>query len=132
MNYEKDTNNAPVKPCASCGFDLKHPAIPFDCADGKTYCASCFVDNSVMGMGGLAPEEIEKMESDIRSSYRSRFITIGPMTKGEMQKSSSTSDVWFAWFPVRLGALGTGRWVWLQNVWRNKCCGVTIYQSLDV
>ena len=99
---ESTTDNHSGTSCAACGFDIKHPAIPFDCADGKTYCASCFVDRSV----------------------------IGPMMKSGTQKS--TSDTWFAWFPVRLGALGTGRWAWLQNVWRNKCCGVAIYQSLDV
>jgi len=41
-------------------------------------------------------------------------------------------DIWFAWRPVRSGALGTGRWLWLQKVWRNRCMGATIYQSLDV
>jgi hypothetical protein len=44
----------------------------------------------------------------------------------------SRSDTWFAWYPVRVGALGTGRFVWLRRVWRNKCCGVTIYQPLDL
>jgi len=38
------------------------------------------------------------------------------------------SDIWFAWRPVRLGALGTGRIVWLRRVWRNRCAGVSIYQ----
>lgn len=42
----------------------------------------------------------------------------------------STSDIWFAWHPVNLGALGTGRRVWLRRVWRNRCMGVTIYQTL--
>lgn len=41
------------------------------------------------------------------------------------------SDVWFAWRPVRLGALGSGPLVWLRRVWRNRCMGVTIYQDLD-
>lgn len=42
----------------------------------------------------------------------------------------STTDTWFAWRPVRLGALGTGRW--LRRVWRNRCMGAAIYQSLEV
>ncbi len=42
----------------------------------------------------------------------------------------SRSDTWFAWYPVRVGALGTGRLIWLERVWRNRCMGVTIYQSL--
>jgi hypothetical protein len=36
------------------------------------------------------------------------------------------------WYPVRTGALGTGEWAWLCRVYRNRCCGVTIYQPLDV
>ena len=40
----------------------------------------------------------------------------------------SRSDIWFAWFPVRIGALGTGPVVWLKKLWRNRCGGVTIYQ----
>ena len=47
------------------------------------------------------------------------------------EKDRNRSDEWFAWFPVRAGALGTGHWMWLKTVWRNKCCGVTIYQPLD-
>jgi hypothetical protein len=47
----------------------------------------------------------------------------------------SISDTWFAWYPVRLGALGTGRLVWMTKVWRNRTmfCGVvlTIYQRLE-
>lgn len=46
--------------------------------------------------------------------------------------SASQSDIWFAWYPVRTGALGTGRWVWLCKVWRNRCLGATIYQTLPV
>lgn len=38
------------------------------------------------------------------------------------------NDVWFAWRPVRLGALGTGRMVWLKRVWRSRCARVAIYQ----
>ena len=41
-------------------------------------------------------------------------------------------NIWFAWYPVRLGELGTGRRVWLQYVWRNECMGVTIYQPLEM
>lgn len=37
---------------------------------------------------------------------------------------------WFAWYPVRLGALGTGRWVWLKTVWRSTTYPV-IYQSVE-
>lgn len=44
----------------------------------------------------------------------------------------STTDHWFAWHPVRLGALGTGRWVWLRKVWRNRFLGVAIYQPLEL
>lgn len=44
---------------------------------------------------------------------------------------ASRDDTWFAWYPVRIGALSTGRYVWLQRVWRNRCMGCTIYQPLD-
>jgi hypothetical protein len=27
-------------------------------------------------------------------------------------------DTWFAWYPVRIGALGTGRLVWLRRLRR--------------
>lgn len=40
------------------------------------------------------------------------------------------TDTWFAWFPVRCGALGTGEWAWFEKVWRNRCAGVTIYQPI--
>lgn len=43
---------------------------------------------------------------------------------------ASKDDSWFAWRPVRVGALGTGPVRWLVRLWRNKCCGVTIYQDL--
>jgi hypothetical protein len=43
---------------------------------------------------------------------------------------ASASDTWFAWHPVRLGALGTGRLAWMRRLWRNRCLGVTIYQDL--
>lgn len=42
----------------------------------------------------------------------------------------SKSDIWFAWYPVHLGALGTGRLAWRERLWRNRCMGVTIYQTL--
>lgn len=48
-----------------------------------------------------------------------------------MQKPSVT-DIWYAWYPVRYGALGTGRWVWLRKVWRNRCGGTAIYQPLSM
>lgn len=38
------------------------------------------------------------------------------------------TGIWFAWHPVRLGALATGRLVWLMRVWRCRCMGVAIYQ----
>jgi len=40
---------------------------------------------------------------------------------------------WFAWHPVKLGALGVygpGRWVWLKTVWRSTTYPV-IYQSVE-
>src|SRR5450755_4779477 len=39
-------------------------------------------------------------------------------------------DTWFAWYPVRLGALGTGELVWFRYVRRDMCLGVTNYFSL--
>lgn len=48
-----------------------------------------------------------------------------------VEKNRSRTDIWFAWRPVMLGALGMGRIVWLRPVWRNRCCGVTIYQEAD-
>ena len=44
---------------------------------------------------------------------------------------ASLSDTWFAWYPVRVGALGTGSWRWMCRLWRNRCLGVTIYQDLE-
>lgn len=41
------------------------------------------------------------------------------------------TDTWFAWYPVRCGALGTGKWAWFEKVWRNRCAGVTIYQQAE-
>jgi len=41
------------------------------------------------------------------------------------------TGVWFAWRPVRLGALGTGPVAWLRPVWFATAMGVTIYQSLE-
>lgn len=45
---------------------------------------------------------------------------------------ASRSDEWFAWYPVRLGAIGVGRWVWMQHVWRNRCMEAMIYQDLPL
>lgn len=42
----------------------------------------------------------------------------------------SRSDTWFAWHPVRTGALGSGRFVWLKKVHRERILGITIYQEL--
>lgn len=41
-------------------------------------------------------------------------------------------DHWFAWYPVRAGALSTGHWMWLKRVWRfrNGYLGITIHQEL--
>ena len=50
--------------------------------------------------------------------------------KGEICIEPSITDTWFCWYPVRLGALSTGRLVWLKRVWRNRCAGVTIYQEI--
>ena len=44
--------------------------------------------------------------------------------------SRSYTDIWFAWRPVRIGALSTGPYRWLCWLWRNRCMGVTIYQDL--
>lgn len=45
--------------------------------------------------------------------------------------ASTTVDQWFAWSPVRLGALGTGRWAWFRKVTRIKTGPVTIYNERD-
>jgi hypothetical protein len=44
---------------------------------------------------------------------------------------ASKSDIWFAWHPVRIGALGTGPVRFGVKLYRNRCCGVTIYQDLE-
>ncbi|KKL69877.1 hypothetical protein LCGC14_2110500 [marine sediment metagenome] len=49
-----------------------------------------------------------------------------------IRQNPSKSDIWFAGFPVRLGALSMGHWIWLEKVWRNKCAGVTIYQPVEM
>ena len=59
------------------------------------------------------------------------MASINEKIKQGRDADKSKSDNWFAWYPVRLGALGTGGWLWLEKVWRNKCCGVTIYQPID-
>lgn len=41
-------------------------------------------------------------------------------------------EPWFAWYPVRLGALGTGRLIWLRRVLRIGRGLCAIYQPLDV
>jgi hypothetical protein len=51
---------------------------------------------------------------------------------GERPDWANREDEWFAWHPVRFGPLGDGPWVWLRRVWRNRCCGVTMYQDLDM
>lgn len=56
-----------------------------------------------------------------------------------IEYSRSVNDIWFAWYPVRIGALAGGRWVWLKRVWRNRTYGrtllgqfmISIYQELD-
>lgn len=47
-----------------------------------------------------------------------------------IEENRTKNDAWFAWHPVRLGALGTGRLVWLRRVWRSRCMGTAIYQRL--
>lgn len=32
----------------------------------------------------------------------------------------SRTDLWFAWYPVRTGAFGDGKWMWWRKVWRNR------------
>lgn len=58
-------------------------------------------------------------------------MNIDEIIKRARPADASESDTWFAWYPVATGALGTGGWVWLRRVWRNKCCGVAIYQILE-
>jgi len=46
------------------------------------------------------------------------------------------TDFWFAWYPVRLGAMGTGRYVWWCKVWRERAIrgpykGCVIYQLIN-
>lgn len=60
----------------------------------------------------------------------------GTYRRRENHLAQTTSMEWFAWRPVRLGALGTGRLVWLRWVkrirtitpWGESC---SIYQPLD-
>lgn len=36
--------------CNGCKSDIKKPyGVPFECVDGHTYCAACFVDRSING-----------------------------------------------------------------------------------
>jgi hypothetical protein len=57
-------------------------------------------------------------------------MNIEDKIKRGWESDASRDDIWFAWYPVQLGALGTGGWAWLRKVWRNKCCGSTIYQVI--
>jgi len=57
---------------------------------------------------------------------------IAAIENGSRPDWASTSDIWFAWHPVRLGALGTGPIAFGREVWRNRFCSVTIYQELDI
>lgn len=66
-----------------------------------------------------------------RSKERPR--SLGQLREQQPQEGevmTSITDTWFAWYPVRIGALSTGPYVWLRRVWRNRCMGVTIYQRL--
>lgn len=56
---------------------------------------------------------------------------VAAIKSGERPEWSSYSDTWFTWYPVRIGAFGTGPLRWLTRLWRNRCCGVTIYQDLE-
>lgn len=46
----------------------------------------------------------------------------------------SKTDIWFAWYPVRIGALQDGPKLWLKRVWRNRTffggMWITIYAEL--
>lgn len=39
-------------------------------------------------------------------------------------------DIWFAWYPVRIGALSTGPLRWLRRLHRERFLGLAIYQDL--
>jgi len=39
-------------------------------------------------------------------------------------------QIWFAWYPVRSGALGSGPIIWMEFCWRDS--SHLIYQDLDV
>ena len=62
---------------------------------------------------------------------RAKAFSVEDLILRRDPEDASRSDCWFAWHPVRVGALGTGSFAWLSKVWRNRCCGVTIYQPLD-
>lgn len=56
-----------------------------------------------------------------------------PMTREKIDmRGVFTTDTWFAWYPVRTGALGTGRWIWLRRVWRLRSYAgdPSLYQTL--
>lgn len=59
------------------------------------------------------------------------MISVTDKIRRGRMSDRSKSDEWFAWYPVYLGVLGTGELVWLEKLWRNRCCGATIYQRLD-
>jgi hypothetical protein len=44
---------------------------------------------------------------------------------------NGVKDIWFAWYPVHIGALGTGPRRWLKRLYRERFAGVTIYQDLE-
>ncbi len=38
--------------CDGCKFEIKKPCgVQFDCVDGSTYCASCFIDRQMINFG---------------------------------------------------------------------------------
>ena len=73
-------------------------------------------------------------EDDVRNPFRVNEIDqrIELVKRGEHQEWLPKEDIWFAWYPVRIGALSTGPRVWLKHVWRDRCLGVTAYQLLSI
>lgn len=57
---------------------------------------------------------------------------IAQCASGERPDYATREDEWFAWYPVRCGALRMGRIAWLEWVWRDRCMGVTTYQPLSL
>lgn len=72
--------------------------------------------------------------SDARNNLT--FTDLGPNARRAWALSlakaarMATTDVWFAWYPVRLGAMPGGRWIWLRKVWRTRWKGWVTYQAL--